>query len=312
MWKIADRLDPELRVEQDVPIEEVVHEYRIAVDTMRNWIQERRIHVPFREYSYFYEAIFELTAESVRRYAKHQADEVRQDRAHHLAAVMHQLRTPLASLSMRIDVLERKGSAVLEAMISKLRWNVRRASVLVEGVLRLERYRPEEVYLRPETFDAAQLIRDVISDYEADAERKGLRFEMHVEPSLQMTCDVDLFVDALGNLVQNAVKFTENGFVIVETESRPDHVVFRVRDSGPGIPEDQKRSLLKEVQPGSAGGAGIGLRIAQHAARAQGGKIESESELGKGSTFSLCLPKIVAARGNPNTSASGGSIGKVQ
>src|SRR5262245_57270288 len=74
MWKPMERLDPELRVAQNIPIEEVVQEYSIVLDVVRNWIEERGIDVPFPEYSYFYRALFELTAESVRRYSIEQAN----------------------------------------------------------------------------------------------------------------------------------------------------------------------------------------------------------------------------------------------
>src|SRR5205807_1342058 len=73
MWKFVERLDPELRIGQRIPIEELVQEYCILLDVVRNWIYERQIDVPFLEYSYFYRALFELTAESVRRYSAEEA-----------------------------------------------------------------------------------------------------------------------------------------------------------------------------------------------------------------------------------------------
>src|SRR5690606_17553429 len=71
LWKVSDRLDPEARVQQNFLIEEVIHEYRLVVETVRNWIEEREIDVAFEEYSYFYQAIFFLTAESIRRYQRY-------------------------------------------------------------------------------------------------------------------------------------------------------------------------------------------------------------------------------------------------
>jgi two-component system sensor histidine kinase SenX3 len=293
LWKIAERLDPEARVEQDVPIEDVVQEYRIVVDTVRQWISERDIAVPFGEYSYFSAAIFELIAESVRRYARHQSERVRRERAEYLAAVMHQLRTPASVLSMAVDLIDRGSREAIDGVAVRLRRNVRRISVLVESILRLERYEPWEMPVEPDQIRPAQLVDEIMSDHEIEALRKGLRFEARVDRSLQMTIDPNLFVDALGNLVHNAVKYTPSGFVILEAEEKRDHVVFAVRDSGPGIAPQRLRSLFKETQPGSAGGAGIGLRVAQHAAHAQGGRIDVQSEPGRGSVFSLKLPRVV-------------------
>lgn len=293
-WKITERLDPEARVEQQVPIEEMVQEYALAIDVVRGWVEEREIEVPFAEFSYFHTATYELTAESVRRYAAYQADEIRKQRAQYLAGVMHQLRTPLAALSVQVEIL-RDDPRRDAASIHKLQRNVRRIQVLVDGILRLERFHTWEVPVRPQKVYPAQLIDDIVSDHEVDAARKGLRFEAHVNRSLRMDLDPDLFLDALGNLVQNAIKYTARGFVIIDATERNENVLFCVRDSGPGIPPEKQRHLFKHALPGSVGGAGIGLQIAQHAARAQGGEIEVASEVGRGTVFSLRLPRTLRA-----------------
>ena len=305
MWHVTERLDPEARVSQEIPVEEVIQEYGLVTDVVRDWIEDRGIDVGFEEYSYFYRSIYELTAESVRRYNEYQAEQVRLDRAQYLAAVMHQLRTPLSALSMQVELLDLRDRGPDADAIRTLQRNVRRIRVLVDSILRLERFQVWEVPVRPKTLRPARLIDDILTDHEIEAARKGLRFEAHVNRSLTMDLDPDLFTDALGNLVQNAVKYTTEGFVIVSAEEHPDSVRFCVRDSGPGIAEEKRRTLFKKAQPGSAGGAGIGLQIAQHAAKAQGGRIDVESELGEGTLFSLRLPRVVSARegeADPNDS----------
>ncbi len=297
MWKVGERLDPEERVEQDVPIEEVVKEYRIAVGVVREWIREKKIGVSFAEYSYFYDAVFELTAESVRRYATHQAETLTQERAEYLAGVMHQLRNPLSALSTGVELASQKGSVDAEDL-RKLRRSAQRLRTLVDGVLRIERFRPEATPVHPEEMYLAELVQDVMCESDADARRKGLRFEAQVDRSCRVVVDRALFFDALGNLVQNAVKFTRQGFVIVEGEEVQDSILLRVRDSGPGISKERQESLFRSIQPGAGGGAGIGLRIAQHAALVQNGHIDVESEPGIGSTFTLQLPRVVQPRGD--------------
>lgn len=296
MWNVTERLDPETRMEQDFPIEDVVQEYRVLVETVHNWIKERTLEISYEEYAYFSAAIFELTAESVRRCVTYKDEEVRKDRAEYLAGVMHQLRTPLSAVLMQVELLDRRAGPPDAAAISRLRRNVRRIRVLVEGVLRLERFDPSEMRVRPQELYPARLIDDIMRDYENEAAQKPLRFEARVNRSLRMTLDADLFVDALGNLVQNAVKYTTAGSVIVDAEEHHEMVDFCVQDSGPGIPEDRRQTLFRQAQPGSGGGVGIGLRIAQHAAEALGGQIDVDSSPGKGSTFTLRLPYVVAAR----------------
>jgi signal transduction histidine kinase len=296
LWQVGERLDPESRVLEEVPIGEVVQEYRLAVDVVRDWIAERGIEVSFGEYSYFYGSIFELAAESVRRYAKRQAELVSRSRAEYLAAVMHQLRTPLSTLAVGLQRLERDAGHPDSATMSKLARGVRRIAFLVNGVLRLERYRPEETPVRPRDVSPAREVQALLADLEHEAIRKGLHLEERVSPTLRMTLDPDLFADGLGNLLQNALKFTSSGFVVVEADEEEDAVTFRVRDSGPGIPPERRESLFRLQQPGSQGGAGIGLLIARHAALAQGGEIGVESEVGRGSTFWIRLPRRVPAR----------------
>lgn len=302
MWQVTRRLDPEERVGQDVPIEEVVEEYGLAVDTVRDWIEDRDIAVPFEEYSYFYRAIFELTAEAVRRFAKHEAAIVREARARYLAGVMHQLRTPLMAVGMQAELLARRAGTDDE-IVARLRRNVARIQHLVESVLRLERFSPSELPVAPEEVLLADLVAAIVSDHQPGADQKGLRIEREIEPDLRITIDPHLTEDAIGNLVQNAVRYTEEGFVRIEAACEAETFVVRVRDSGPGLPEEARSSLFELTRSGSREGAGLGLRIARQAARAQGGDLEVEASDGSGAVFLLRLPRAVAPRGPSQTGA---------
>ncbi len=144
-----------------------------------------------------------------------------------------------------------------------------------------------------------------MADYAHDAVRKGLRLDVLANHSTSMQVDPDLLVDALGNLIQNAIKYTERGFVRVSMEEQPDAVVFRVEDSGPGISPERQRELFKTVQPGQQGGVGLGLNIAHRATTAQGGTLECQSEVGGGSTFVLRLPRMVEVREQASVAGEG-------
>src|SRR5207302_1072620 len=109
----------------------------------------------------------------------------------------------------------------------------------------------------------------------------GVRLENLADASLKMEIDPALFLDAIGNLVQNAVKYTSSGFVRVETEEQPDGAIFKVVDSGDGIPSGQQETLFQAIQPGRGGGVGIGLLIVQRAVIAQGGALGFESVSGQ-------------------------------
>ncbi len=296
LWEKAERLDPEKRVREEVPIEEVVREYAYMVDTVRTWLEERNEQVSFEEYSFFSLAMFELSAESARRYTKYREEEVARERSEYLAGIAHQLRTPLSTLKLYVQQLERTEHPPAPRTVERLRRTVSRLNRMVDGILRLERFSPEELPVHPEPLHPAQLIDELVADYGHDATLKGLRLEISANHSTRMVVDPDLLADALGNLVQNAIKFTERGFVRVSMEEQANCVLFRVEDSGPGISPERQHELFRPVRPGQPGGMGIGLSIAHRAATAQGGSLEVDSEPGRGSTFLLRLPPEVGVR----------------
>ncbi|WP_434385021.1 sensor histidine kinase [Melittangium boletus] len=299
LWRQHERLDPEQRVIDEVLIEEVVREYGFLVEEVRAWLQERGEQVSFDDYSYFYLAIFELTAESIRRYSKFRAEQVARERSEYVAGIAHQLRTPVSALHLGVEQLGRTRGEPEARVVERLRRTVGRLGRLVDGILRLERFKPEELPLHPETLAPAQLIEHIVADYAHDAHAKGLRLEVSAHPAVRMRADRDLLVDALGNLIQNAIKYTARGFVRVTLEEQADGVRFRVEDSGPGISPERQRELFRPVHPGMPGGVGLGLSIAFRAALAQGGALSLESEPGRGSTFLLSLPWSVPAREEP-------------
>ncbi|WNG35663.1 HAMP domain-containing histidine kinase [Archangium violaceum] len=296
LWEQPGRLDPEQRVRDAEPIEEVVREYAYVIEEVRLWLEERDEQVSVHEYSFFSIAIFELAAESARRFAKYQGEQVARERSEYVAGIAHQLRTPLSTLSLYVQQLEGGKRAPDTRAVERLRRTVNRLSRLVDGILRLERFKPDELPVHPESLAPAQVIDQLVADYEHDASRKGLRLDVSTNWSARMTVDRDLLVDALGNLIQNAIKYTEKGFVRVTMEEQENEVVFKVEDSGPGISPERQRELFRPVQPGQPGGVGLGLSIAFRSAAAQGGTLELESEPGRGSTFRLCLPRVVRAR----------------
>ncbi|MFE8600207.1 sensor histidine kinase [Archangium violaceum] len=296
LWEQPGRLDPEQRVRDAVPIEEVVREYAYVVETVRGWLEERNEQVSVQDYSFFSMAIFELAAESARRFSKYKAEQVTRERSEYVAGIAHQLRTPVSTLNLYVQQIERDQGAPNPRALERLRRTVGRLSRLVDGILRLERFKPDELPVHPETLAPAQLIDQLIADYEHDASNKGLRLDVSVNRSARMQVDRDLLVDALGNLIQNAVKYTEKGFVRVTLEEQENEMVFKVEDSGPGISPERQRELFRPVRPGQPGGVGLGLSIAFRAAAAQGGTLELESAPGQGSTFRLRLPRAVRAR----------------
>lgn len=291
-WKITARMDPEARVDQNMPIEEVVMEYSLAIDILRQWIKDQGLTPSFDEYSYLFQNIFELTSESVRRYEVRRQEQISHDRSNYLAGLTHQMRTPISTLMMQMQILERQ-QGVSPSLINVCHRNLKRLSMMVNTVMRLERFKPHELPVRPRLVYPARLIDQSLDDYQPEATHKGLRLEADVDRTLQMTLDPDLFLDVLGNLIDNAVKYTATGFVRVEVDAsaETEEVLIKVRDSGPGIAPDRQAGLFGPVSPVEQSGAGIGMHVAHRAITAMGGSIGIDSMPGEGTSIWFKLPR---------------------
>jgi signal transduction histidine kinase len=301
IWGLPESLDPEARVQQDIPIEEVVLHYGLLAETVLGFLEDRRHDVSPNEIALFFQALIALIAETARRYAASKEAQQTQERAAYLARLTHQMRTPLTVLKLHAGALSHCLDPLTNRRLAgSIERNVKRLTLLVDGVMRLERFKPEEIPVLPVELSPAKLIDQVVDDHAYEAERKALRVEVLVNRVLRMQVDPTLFVDALGNLLQNAIRYTEAGHVRIEVEEKAAEVVFKVRDTGPGISRERQLSMFKRVEPDEAGGAGIGLTIVHRAAVAQGGTVGVESEPGQGSLFWFTLPRTVKPRNLPS------------
>ncbi|HUF18393.1 MAG TPA: histidine kinase dimerization/phospho-acceptor domain-containing protein, partial [Thermoanaerobaculia bacterium] len=168
MWEVAGRLHPEERVEQQIPIEEEVLSYKILVSVVREWVEENEIEVTSRHYAFFYETIFELVAESVKRYTRYRENQVREDRSRHVAAIAHQMKTPIATLSIAAQLLA-KDPTIEPEILDPMRRAVRRLELMTGGLMRLERFRAEEIPVRPATIRVENLVAEIVEYHHAPA-----------------------------------------------------------------------------------------------------------------------------------------------
>lgn len=146
--------------------------------------------------------------------------------------------------------------------------------------------------------DLKLLVEEVVGDFFDLAATRGLELSVDLpDTAIMVEIDPNRVRQILGNLVSNAVKYTDHGSVLVRAglsqEAGKVHALVGVIDTGPGIPADQQERIFEEftrLEPGLAQGAGVGLSISRRLARAMGGDITVQSEIGRGSTFTLLLP----------------------
>lgn len=228
-------------------------------------------------------------------------------KAEFLAVMSHEMRTPLNGLIGSLDLLHDTKLSPEQAHLLKV-MEVSGNILLghVNSVLDIARAEAGEISLADTPFDLDQVIEGVIDNQFGLASRKGctITHTALTGPLGIVRGDPTRVGQILLNLVGNAVKFTENGAVTIETErlspkavgGRPGMVEFRIIDTGIGIaPEDQARifedfQTLDSSYGRAAGGTGLGLGIVRRLTRAMGGEIGVESEPGEGSVFWLRLP----------------------
>jgi two-component system phosphate regulon sensor histidine kinase PhoR len=216
-----------------------------------------------------------------------------------VANVSHELRTPLAAINAVIETLADGAiddKAVANDFLARADAEVDRLALMVEELLELSRIESGEMPLSIAPANVAALLRDVVERLRPQAERKQLTLSLDVDPAAgDVAMDAQRIERAAVNLLHNAIKFTpEGGSIGVSARRDRDQLVIAVADSGIGIaPEERSRvfeRFYKADHSRASVGSGLGLALVKHAAEAHGGSVRVESDLGRGSTFSLSIP----------------------
>jgi PAS domain S-box-containing protein len=237
--------------------------------------------------------------------ARDAAEEANRAKSAFLANMSHELRTPLNAVigysEMLQEVAEDRGQDDLLPDLGKIQWAGKHLLGLINDVLDLSKIEAGRVELSIESVDAAPVIDDAVNTIRPLVAQNGNRLEVVCPDSLgAMLADLTRVRQVLFNLLSNACKFTENGVIRLEAQRTQrrgaDWVEFRVTDTGIGMSRDQLDRLYRPFMQADAsttrkyGGTGLGLAISREFCHMMGGTLSAESELGKGSAFTLRLP----------------------
>jgi signal transduction histidine kinase/ActR/RegA family two-component response regulator len=250
--------------------------------------------------------------------ARDAAERANTAKSEFLANMSHEIRTPLNGVLGIADVLNRTElSEQQRELVGVIQSSGRLLNGLLTDLLDLARAEAGAIELRPEPTELASLLTSVKDLFAGSAQQKGLTLRADIRPGVEgyVACDPQRLRQVLGNLVNNAIKFTEAGEVTITAARRGDEVRFEVRDTGAGFDATQKAALFERFQQADNsatrkhGGAGLGLAISNEYVRLMGGQISCDSNPGQGSVFgfALELPRltdvVVASEVEPGAAA---------
>ena len=249
--------------------------------------------------------LVESEAEYRRLYAELQEEERRKDEF--LAVLAHELRNPLAPLRNALHLLrsepERPVAEEAREIMERQLENVVR---LVDDLLDMSRIMSGKVELRKEPLDLASVFTRAVDVIRGQVETEGQELVVALpEEPIRIEADQVRLAQAIGNMLSNAVKYTDRGGrIVLSGERDQDRVLIRVRDTGIGIPEDllpRVFELFMQAEGSitrSRGGLGIGLTLVKRLIEMHGGRVEAASDgLGRGCEFTITLP-VASARGD--------------
>ena len=213
-----------------------------------------------------------------------------------IADISHQTKTPIANLLLYSELLaEEELTQTAREKLAALHGQTEKLQFLIEALVKLSRLENGIIRLCPEDHAVSYLFERVREQYEAKAQQKGLSLTVQ-ETELHAVFDPEWTAEALANLADNAVKYTKSGEIAFSAVAYEMFVRIDVRDTGMGIAEEEQGKIFSRFyRSQSAGessdGVGIGLYLTREIVSGEGGYLRVQSAVGKGSLFSMYLPR---------------------
>ena len=239
-----------------------------------------------------------MAVDNARSYLE--AQQAIEARDHILAMVTHDLRNPLAAISLNAEALRQSSEAGLpprrlQQRAQRILRAAERMSALIEDLLDTAGIQAGHLAMRPTLHRPASLLEEVVETWEPLFSARGQALTSKVASGLaDVWCDHNRIMQVFNNLIDNAAKVTPaGGTLALAAERRGGYVLFTVRDPGPGIPADELGHIFERYWRGKQAGykgTGLGLAISQGIVEAHGGEIWAESRVGVGTTFCFTLP----------------------
>lgn len=229
-----------------------------------------------------------------------QVEELKKMREEFVANVSHELKTPLTNIlgyaeTLKMGALEERTAA--SDFVAKIERNAWQLKNLVDDLLKLSEVEQSRGEFHPISLDLTEAFSELHGDFHHRLDSKKISFRQEIQKPLYLLADPEALHKMLANLLDNAVKYTpEGGVIVIRATVLGTHCEIAVKDTGVGIPKKDLPHIFErfyrvdKARSRELGGTGLGLAIVKHLSQAQGGDVRVESELERGSQFYLTLP----------------------
>jgi signal transduction histidine kinase len=245
-------------------------------------------------------SIFYWWAIAARTRAIAAAEAAVEDKISFLAMVSHELRTPLQVIVSALDILERpQDPKTRNEVTARIRRAANSLAVQLRDMLTLARAQTGYIELQPGVFEARELVAEVVENYQAAADAKHLELRYgSPDEAMFVVADSERIAQLLHNLISNAVKYTQAGYVQIDLfplDDKAAELSLRVTDTGPGLPPTILEASIDAKGLFSLGrGRGIGLSVVQTLVRQLGASMTVRNLTNGGSIFDLTIPAVPA------------------
>lgn len=231
----------------------------------------------------------------------HRLDEARRD---FLVNISHELKTPIGAIGLLAEALvdATDDPDTVRKFSKNLRKEARRLGDLVGDIIQLSRVQTKDVLGKAHPVDIADIVEDAAERCAILAESKDITVTVNANPGVLVVGDPELLTVAIKNLVDNAIKYSDDGkHVGVGVTTSKNTVSIAVADVGHGIPKDEQNRIFERFyrvdssRSRQTGGTGLGLALVKHIVFSHGGEITLFSQKNVGSTFTVSLPRYDAA-----------------
>ena len=212
--------------------------------------------------------------------------------------VSHELKTPITVLKGVIETLENENKPdVIKGFLKKAKKRINQMDSLIDDLLILAKLESKEERIQKKKVKLRGVVKQIFDDLQHIASEKNIQIKNSVSSGFTVSVDEKKFSILLKNLIENAIKYNkQGGSVSVNADKRDRYVHITVSDTGIGIPKESLPLIFERFyrvdksRSRNVGGTGLGLSIVKHITEAHNGKVEVESQVGKGSKFTIKLP----------------------